>query len=551
MNDIIHRRIFFFLIAAGSLAFALYCYFSNLPFLSDDYFLLLSANKNPFPIFGDWVGSKDNMYRPLVVLSFFLQLKVFGYHSFSFYLVNLLLHIGNSLLICFVIKRILHKYFGIANSVVYIIPLLFFFSIQGWDNVTWIAGRTDLLCAVFGFTALTVYANTKGKMNSARRIGIIAALLLSLMSKETGLLFLGFLFVMIAFDPELNRRQKFTEIAVLIGVFFIYAGYRYNIFGNHYVGSEEEVLTAKFWIYGLSALFIPVDNLDIYYGLLVKNIWVFLFIAFGIAAAIFLLMGFMKSAQKKAVVLLLLISMISMLIYLGYYPSSRLMYIHTLPLLVAYALLLNEITNRLRNVTAALLLVTTTLGAYPVFINLNLQNNYITRLSATVKSAPQDQGVKNILFPELFRVSQRYSLPYIRLSSYFWTTGSITGVNNNWRPLIFFETYSLSPCPFDYKVQVIPPNKMILTASYEADGFVPHANSDSVFNPDNRWIDSIATISFSEFRQFRKRLAGVCAITFNEAYLAKNPAMFIYCNRDEIERLSFKSLMQKKSLSVP
>src|SRR4051812_21475145 len=77
------------------LAFLLYANVLNAYFHSDD-FELLGAVKTGGP-FGIWSGHGQPFFRPLVSLTCWLQLNIWGLNPLPFRSFNILLHAGNAI----------------------------------------------------------------------------------------------------------------------------------------------------------------------------------------------------------------------------------------------------------------------------------------------------------------------------------------------------------------------------------------------------------------------------------------------------------------------
>ena len=123
-------------------------------------------------------------WHPVTWLSHMLDAELFGKNPAGPHLVNLLFHIGNVVLLFFVLWRLTAEYWRSAA-----VALLFAVHPLHVESVAWIAERKDLLCAFFVLLALLFYARyaelAKDGRPGARRFYILclASYALGLMSK--------------------------------------------------------------------------------------------------------------------------------------------------------------------------------------------------------------------------------------------------------------------------------------------------------------------------------------------------------------------------------
>jgi protein O-mannosyl-transferase len=135
------------------------------PFLWDDRTLILDSpliekSLGDFVNAPFWTGGASNLkntsyYRPLVSLSFALDVLVHGGNSGGYHLTNVLLHATNGLLLYFLVRK-----HGTRAPIAALVSV-------GWallprlaEAAAWISGRTDLLACVFTLAALLVFGPT-------------------------------------------------------------------------------------------------------------------------------------------------------------------------------------------------------------------------------------------------------------------------------------------------------------------------------------------------------------------------------------------------------
>ena len=134
-------------------------------------------------------------YRPLIIASFLLDRKFWGSSPFGFHFSVIIIHVINTVLIFFVAGLIL-KRFKKAKLGAFITSLLFAVHPIHTESVAWMAGRSDVLAALFFFISLILYLHyhekRAGRMAEWQRsVSFILpssiAFLLAALSKETAL----------------------------------------------------------------------------------------------------------------------------------------------------------------------------------------------------------------------------------------------------------------------------------------------------------------------------------------------------------------------------
>jgi Flp pilus assembly protein TadD len=182
--------------ALGSALFALLLYAPGLGggFLRDDHFLI---ERHPYLHATDWlvrlltsdfwapVSGATGMWRPLVVLSYWVDGRIGGWAPFWFHVVNALAHAGVcAALACLVLATGASTAAG--TSAAWVAGLVFAALPAHVECVAWVSGRTDVFCALFGLTALWLDQRARSAGHRVPGVLPVAALALSLLSKEAG-----------------------------------------------------------------------------------------------------------------------------------------------------------------------------------------------------------------------------------------------------------------------------------------------------------------------------------------------------------------------------
>ena len=106
----------------------------------------------------DFFGFSDNSrkygyYRPAVTITYMIDWKLFGKNPAGYHWMNILYHVVNCLLVFGILMRLFKR----RPLVPLISTLLFATTPIHTESVTWIAGRTDPICALFYFASFYFY----------------------------------------------------------------------------------------------------------------------------------------------------------------------------------------------------------------------------------------------------------------------------------------------------------------------------------------------------------------------------------------------------------
>jgi len=163
-------------------------------FIGDDYSQLVNNNvvhsiTNFFLFFTGSTFSRAGStalngiyYKPLLSVVYSILFTFFGNTAFIYHILQLLLHIGNSILLFLIVKKLL------KNEIAFGIALIFLIHPINNESVVYISALQETLFLFFGLVALKL-VQQKGS-SIYRSFTITLCLLFSLLSKETGILFL-------------------------------------------------------------------------------------------------------------------------------------------------------------------------------------------------------------------------------------------------------------------------------------------------------------------------------------------------------------------------
>ena len=155
-------------------------------FLSDDFIFL--ADIHEFGIQSIWTVFPRFFFRPIIMLSFWLDYRLWEFQSWGYHLTNLLFHVANACLVTWIAKYWLERNQCPQERISRFAPLaglLFLVHSRHTEAVSWISGRSYLIATFFILLSLTSYFHDLRKY---KRCWIIIAWLfygLALLSKES------------------------------------------------------------------------------------------------------------------------------------------------------------------------------------------------------------------------------------------------------------------------------------------------------------------------------------------------------------------------------
>src|SRR5258708_7385934 len=152
-------------------------------------------------------------YKPLMSVFYATIYTFFGPNPFYYHALSLIIHISNSILVFLVLKYFLSK----RSS--FILALVFLVHPINSQSFLYISALQDVLFFFFGMFTLWVTENFKPTI--FRIFLVVALLFLSLLSKETGILF----FPIIIFFKYLFEKRLVTLL--ILGETFIFGTYAF------------------------------------------------------------------------------------------------------------------------------------------------------------------------------------------------------------------------------------------------------------------------------------------------------------------------------------
>jgi Flp pilus assembly protein TadD len=184
---------------AAVAAFLLYLPALGGGYLRDDHYLI---ERHPYLRAGGWlvslllgdfwapVSGATGMWRPLIVLSYWVDGRIAGWTPYWFHVVNAIAYgLATGALALVLVTR------GLPRWAVWAAALGFAAMPAHAESVAWISGRTDIFCTLFALIALWLDARARTAGRSWPGVLAPASLALALLSKETAALLVAVLMV--------------------------------------------------------------------------------------------------------------------------------------------------------------------------------------------------------------------------------------------------------------------------------------------------------------------------------------------------------------------
>lgn len=153
-------------------------------------------------------------YRPLMTSVFTLVYAIFGSNAFFFHGLQLVIHIINTILVFLFFTFFFEETFAFLISVIFLLHPI------NTEAVVYISGLDDVLFFFFGMIAIrTVQNQTRDKQVKYGNLIIFLALLCSLLSKETGILFIFTYIIFSILFNKANIKKSIVISGVVVGIY--------------------------------------------------------------------------------------------------------------------------------------------------------------------------------------------------------------------------------------------------------------------------------------------------------------------------------------------
>ncbi|MBD0373118.1 MAG: glycosyltransferase family 39 protein [Pyrinomonadaceae bacterium] len=195
------------------LSFIAYYSILNSYFLSDDFAQIGKVLEGDWSL--AWGREYGGFFRPLFILSYIIDSRVWGERPFGYHLTNTLLHALNSCLVYSLTRRLLRpqKLTEDAMRVISLVAgLLFLVHPSHTEAVSWISGRADLLATVFCLTSLLAFISYVEKRRALYLLLAGLSFALALLSKESAVSLPFILFAFALYFAKVERRATAASL---------------------------------------------------------------------------------------------------------------------------------------------------------------------------------------------------------------------------------------------------------------------------------------------------------------------------------------------------
>ena len=214
------------------------------------------------------------LYIPLTFVSYQLDYMIGGLDPWIYHLTNLLLHMGNTMLVMWVIFLLIRTCTGEAMPHLSIIAgLIFAVHPLNTETVVWLAARKDLLSTFFFLAAWMAYLHYRGMWSRHRFVSTaywlsVILFILALLSKVMAITLPA---ILILTDILIERRKwngkMFMDkvpFVILSGIFLMVAAAgKERIIANHSMW-ETSLMAAKSTVFYLQKFLLPI-HLGVFY----------------------------------------------------------------------------------------------------------------------------------------------------------------------------------------------------------------------------------------------------------------------------------------------
>ena len=164
-------------------------------------------------------GLQSNYYRPLLLITYAFDYRIWGLHPFGYHLTNTLLHVLNAFLIFLIIAFLIKK-----KTVALLVSLLFLIHPLQTEAITPVAGRADPLFVFF--LLLSFWLFIKFQNLTQKKFILLSSLffILSLLSKEIAIVLPALLILyLVCFKERKINWSSIKKIAISIWPFLLIA----------------------------------------------------------------------------------------------------------------------------------------------------------------------------------------------------------------------------------------------------------------------------------------------------------------------------------------
>lgn len=386
-------------------------------------------------------------YKPMMSTFFSLIYTIFGNNPFFFHLFQVIIHLINSTLVFYLLRTFFKEKLSLILALIFLVHPI------NTETVVYVSALQDTLYFLFGSFALLWAITRKAQSKTFLIVGLM--LLLSLLSKETGLLFLLMLLI---FKLLIDRKHLLGYILISATVIGVYSLLRFVVAGVSFgSGNLSPIMRIPFGerlinipqilFFYLRTFFAPID-LSIAQHWTVKNIdldsfylpltWVLTALVLAAAGMIY----FKSKGQKQFLTFnffffwtIMGLAMHSQLVPLDMTVAERWFYFPIIGILGMIGVTIHniKINTKFKTIYLSLTVLIVAALSLRTFIRTFDWRDGLTLFRHDITISQNAFDLENNLGVELYRV-ERFSEAKIhfekstRLAPYWWTNWNNLGV---------------------------------------------------------------------------------------------------------------------------
>jgi len=192
---------------------------------------------------------KEGHYWPALYSIFWLEHKLWGFHPLGYHLTSVLLHLGVTLLLWHLLRRMAVPGAWFAAALFAVHPL-------HAESVVWVIGRKDLLASAFYLAAVLAYIRFTEERSRRHYLGALGLFMLGLLSKSIVITLPAALLLWHWWRrgritaADLTRALPFLLVGLTVTVFDYLSYKNLESIAFHYSPVERALLAAQsLWFY--------------------------------------------------------------------------------------------------------------------------------------------------------------------------------------------------------------------------------------------------------------------------------------------------------------
>ncbi|HMJ25768.1 MAG TPA: hypothetical protein VK475_08065 [Pyrinomonadaceae bacterium] len=207
-------------------------------FLSDDFAQIGKVLGGDLSVV--WGKAHGGFFRPLFILSYLIDTKIWGARPFGFHLTNIVFHSLNAFLTFLLSRRLIQELklaAGVKSAVALGAGALFLLHPSHTEAVSWISGRADVFATFFCLASLLFYLAYERSKRGLQLALSLLCFTLALLAKESAVclpllvLVIG-LFVRRAHPNGRTVRRLLPVFALYFSILLLFVFVRYAFLGS-------------------------------------------------------------------------------------------------------------------------------------------------------------------------------------------------------------------------------------------------------------------------------------------------------------------------------